>query len=91
MTSELFLIAKLNYLINKSNLSGEDKQIWFNNLSNLNSEMQEILFYFLNNNPDKLNILTEIIKEKMAILKSGNFAKLENLFEKEMEILKLIK
>lgn len=91
MKSKLFLLAKLNFLINKSNLSKKDKQLWFNNVSNLDPEMQEILLYFLDDNPDKLAALTEIIKEKIEILKTGNFSKLKNLLKKEAEILKLIK
>lgn len=91
MKSKLFLLAKLNFLINKSNLSKKDKQLWFNNVSNLDPEMQEILLYFLDDNPDKLAALTEIIKEKIEILKTGNFSKVKNLLKKEAEILKLIK
>lgn len=74
---------KAMQLIEKTDLSKEDKDFWFNQLSKLPQERVKIFIYFLENLPQKLAWLTSLQKRKVKAFETGDTATWDALLQEE--------
>ncbi len=79
---------ELEKLINSSELSSEDKQLWINTLENADKELASMLLTYLRDYPNKLSWFTGILKRKIKAMKNNDPAEWEKITREEAEELK---
>ena len=73
----------LKAFVSDSDLSQEDKDLWFSILENLEEQQVKIFEDFINNAQDKLAFLTNNIKSKRKAFENNNQDDLDKILSEE--------
>lgn len=78
---------RIKQLIQSSDLSEEDKEMWEDFLDMTDESQKEILADFLEDNEDRLLFLTDNIKMKKGTLEGGDPQLMNKILNAEREVL----
>ncbi len=79
---------QISSIIRSNSLSFEESHLWEETIKNVPETLCSDILWFLQNTPDGVRVMTDNIKEKIAVIKAGDIKKWEEILNKEGNFLK---